>query len=60
MLDVFVGTAGAVRGGVLVAPRMGVQRLRPELFSLGALLVGLVTAAVLLVVVNVLRGSLPR
>jgi hypothetical protein len=39
---------------------MGVQRLHPELFSLGALLVGLVTAVNLLVVVNVLRGSVSR
>lgn len=60
VLDVFVGAAGAVLGGALVSPRVGVQLLHPELFSLGALLVGLVTAVILLVVVNVLRSTASR
>jgi uncharacterized membrane protein YeaQ/YmgE (transglycosylase-associated protein family) len=59
-LDVCVGAAGAVLGGALVWPRMGVQQLHPELFSLGALLVALVAAVILLVVVNVLRSSAAR
>lgn len=58
--DVFVGAAGAVLGGALISPRMGVQALHPELFSMGALLVALVAAVILLVVVNVVRGSSSR
>jgi uncharacterized membrane protein YeaQ/YmgE (transglycosylase-associated protein family) len=59
-LDVFVGAAGAVLGGVLVSPRVGLPLQHPELFSLGALLVGLVTAVILLVVVNLLRAGNSR
>jgi len=58
--DVFVGIAGALLGGALIAPRMGVQALHPELFSLGAVLVAAVAAVVLLAVVNVVRGSSSR
>lgn len=58
--DVFIGAAGAVLGGVLIAPRMGVQSLHPELFSLGAVLVALVGAVMLVVVVNLIRGHSSR
>jgi uncharacterized membrane protein YeaQ/YmgE (transglycosylase-associated protein family) len=58
--DVFIGAAGAVLGGALIAPRMGVQSLHPELFSLGAVLVALVGAVMLVVVVNLIRGHSSR
>ena len=53
-------TPRTVLGGALISPRMGVQALHPELFSMGALLVAVVAAVILLVVVNVVRGSSSR
>ncbi|HET7866070.1 MAG TPA: hypothetical protein VFL86_16855 [Burkholderiaceae bacterium] len=58
--DVFIGVGGAVLGGSLIAPRMGIHALHPELFSLGGLLVALVAAVMLVVVVNLVRGHSAR
>lgn len=56
--DVFVGIAGAVLGGGLIPARIGMHRAaQPELFSPGALLVAVVSAIVLLIVVNVVCRS---
>lgn len=58
--DVFVGIAGAVLGGGLVPARLGIHRDHAELFSVGALLVALVSALLLLIVVNVVRPGSSR
>ena len=50
-----VGILGAVLGGWLISPLLGVGTINEDNFSLPALLVSFVGAAILLAVVNLFR-----
>lgn len=60
VLNVVVGIAGAAIGGLLISPLMGVATINQDAFSLGALLVSLLGAVVLLGIVNLLRHGRVR
>ena len=55
LLNVIVGIVGAFLGGLLLAPVFGVGTINQNNFSLGALLVSLAGAVVLLAIVNLIR-----
>jgi uncharacterized membrane protein YeaQ/YmgE (transglycosylase-associated protein family) len=59
LLNVIVGVVGAVLGGWLLSPLVGVSTINQSNFSVPGLLVSLVGAVILLAVVNLVRrGSL--
>ncbi len=59
ILNVVVGIVGAMVGGWLISPLVGAGTINQDNFSLPALLVSFLGAAILLGVVNLLRrGSL--
>lgn len=60
LLNVVVGIVGAALGGWLVSPLLGVPTINQGVFSIGALVVSLVGAVVLLALVNVLRRGTVR
>ena len=55
ILNIVVGIVGAFLGGWLISPLVGVPTINQDAFSLGALLVSLVGAVILLAIVNLLR-----
>lgn len=58
-LNVAVGIVGAMLGGWLISPMLGVGTIHQDNFSLPAMGVSLVGAMILLAIVNLLRrGSL--
>jgi uncharacterized membrane protein YeaQ/YmgE (transglycosylase-associated protein family) len=58
-LNVVVGIVGAMLGGWLISPLIGVGTINQDNFSLPAMLVSFVGAAILLAAVNLVRrGSL--
>jgi len=59
-LNVIVGIVGAAIGGYLISPLVGVPTINQDAFSLGALLVSLVGAVILLAVVNLIRRGSAR
>ena len=59
VLNVVVGIVGAMLGGWFISPLVGVGTINQDNFSLAAMLVSFVGAAILLGVVNLVRrGSL--
>ena len=60
ILNVVVGIVGAMLGGWLISPRVGVGTINQDNFSLPALLVSFVGAAVLLAIVNLFRRGSVR
>ena len=54
-LNVVVGIVGAFLGGWLISPLVGVPTINQDAFSIGALLVSLVGAIILLAIVNIFR-----
>ena len=59
LLNVVVGIVGAMLGGWLISPLVGVGTINQSTFSIGALVVSLVGAVILLAVVNLFRrGSM--
>lgn len=54
-LNIVVGIIGAFLGGWLLAPLFGVATINQSDFSLGALLVSLLGAIILLAIVNLIR-----
>ena len=59
ILNVVVGIVGAMLGGWFISPLVGVGTINQDNFSLPAMLVSFVGAAILLGIVNLLRrGSL--
>lgn len=56
-LNVIVGIVGALLGGWLISPLVGIPTINQNAFSAGALLVSLVGAVILLFVVKLLRGG---
>ena len=59
-LNVVVGIIGAALGGWLISPLVGVGTINQGSFSIGALVVSLLGAIVLLAVVNLVRRGSPR
>ncbi len=59
-LNVIVGIIGAALGGWFISPLVGVGTINQGAFSLGALLVSLLGAIVLLAIVNLVRRGTAR
>ena len=60
ILNVVVGIVGAMLGGWLISPLIGAGTINQNNFSLPALLVSFVGAAILLAIVNLLRRGSVR
>jgi uncharacterized membrane protein YeaQ/YmgE (transglycosylase-associated protein family) len=60
LLNVVVGVVGAMLGGWLISPLLGVGTINQNQFSLGALSVSLGGAVILLAVVNLVRSGSAR
>ena len=59
-LNVIVGLIGAVLGGWLISPMVGVGTINQNDFSLAAMFVSFVGAAILLAIVNLVRRGTAR
>ena len=59
-LNVVVGIIGAMLGGWLISPLVGVPSINSDSFSLPAMLVSLVGAVILLAIVNLFRRGRAR
>ena len=59
-LNVIVGIVGAALGGWLISPLVGVGTINQDSFSIGAMLVSLAGAVLLLGIVNLVRRGSPR
>jgi uncharacterized membrane protein YeaQ/YmgE (transglycosylase-associated protein family) len=59
-LNVVVGIVGAMLGGWLLSPLVGVGTINQDNFSFPALLVSFVGAAILLAIVNLFRRGAVR
>lgn len=60
LLNIIVGIVGAFLGGLLLSPLLGVGTINQGDFSIGALLVSLLGAVILLAVVNLIRRGTAR
>ena len=60
ILNVLVGIVGAAIGGWLISPMVGVPSINDGSLSLGALVVSLLGAVVLLAIVNLIRRGTTR
>ena len=60
VLNVVVGIIGAMLGGWLISPLVGVGTINQDNFSLPAMLVSLVGAIILLGIVNLFRRGRAR
>jgi uncharacterized membrane protein YeaQ/YmgE (transglycosylase-associated protein family) len=60
ILNVIVGIVGAMLGGWLISPLVGVGTINQSNFSLPALLVSFVGAAILLAIVNLVQRGRAR
>lgn len=60
ILNVIVGIVGAMLGGWLISPLIGVGTINQDTFSLPAMLVSFVGAAILLAIVNLVRRGAVR
>jgi uncharacterized membrane protein YeaQ/YmgE (transglycosylase-associated protein family) len=60
LLNVVVGIVGAMLGGWLVSPLLGVGTINQSNFSIGSMVVSLVGAVILLAVVNLFRRGSVR
>ena len=59
-LNIIVGLIGALIGGWLISPLVGVGTINDGAFSMGSLLVSLLGAVILLAIVNLLRRGRAR
>jgi len=59
-LNVIVGIVGAALAGLIISPLLGVPTINQNAFSIGALLISLVGAIVLLAIVNLFRRGRVR
>jgi uncharacterized membrane protein YeaQ/YmgE (transglycosylase-associated protein family) len=59
-LNVIVGIVGAALGGLVISPLVGVPTINQEAFSIGALVVSLLGAIILLAIVNLVRRGAMR
>ena len=60
LLNVVVGIVGAMLGGWVISPLVGVPTINQGAFSVGALVVSLLGAVILLAIVNLVRRGSPR
>jgi uncharacterized membrane protein YeaQ/YmgE (transglycosylase-associated protein family) len=60
ILNVVVGIVGALLGGWLISPLVGVPTINQDAFSIPAMLVSLVGAIILLGIVNLFRRGRAR
>lgn len=60
LLNVVVGIAGAILGGWILSPLVGVSTINQSNFSLGGVLVSLLGAVILLAIVNLARRGAVR
>ncbi len=60
LLNVVVGIVGAALAGWLISPALGIPTINQDAFSLGALVVSLVGAVILLAIVNLFRRRAVR
>jgi uncharacterized membrane protein YeaQ/YmgE (transglycosylase-associated protein family) len=60
ILNVVVGIVGALLGGWLISPLVGVGTINQDALSVPAMLVSLVGAIILLAIVNLIRRGKPR
>lgn len=60
ILNVVVGIVGAMLGGRLISPMLGAGTINQENFSMPALFVSLLGAAILLDIVNLVRRGSVR
>ncbi|HKP24975.1 MAG TPA: GlsB/YeaQ/YmgE family stress response membrane protein [Dongiaceae bacterium] len=60
ILNIVVGIVGAALAGYLLSPLLGIPSINSGDFSLGALLISLVGAVVLLAIVNLFRRGRVR
>lgn len=60
ILNVVVGIIGAMLGGWLISPLVGIPTINQNAFSLPAMLVSLVGAVILLGIVNLFRRGRTR
>ena len=60
ILNIVVGIVGAFLGGWLISPLVGVGTINQSNFSVGALVVSLVGAVILLAIVNLFRRGSVR
>ena len=59
-LNIVVGVIGAAVAGFLLSPLLGIPSINSGDFSIGALLISLVGAVILLAIVNVFRRGRAR
>lgn len=59
-LNVVVGVVGAMLGGWFISPLVGVGTINQNIFSMPALFVSFVGAAILLAIVNLFRRGSAR
>lgn len=60
LLNVVVGVVGALLAGWIISPMVGVPSITDGSLSLGAVLVSLLGAVILLAIVNMVRRGTPR
>ncbi len=60
ILNIVVGIVGALLGGWLISPLVGLPTINQNAFSLGAMAVSLVGAVILLAIVNLFRRGRVR
>ena len=60
LLNVVVGIVGAVIAGWFISPLIGVPTINQDALSIGAIVVSVVGAVILLAVVNVFRRAVAR
>ena len=59
-LNIVVGIVGAMLGGWLISPLVGLPTINQDAFSVGAMLVSLGGAIILLAIVNLFRRGRAR
>lgn len=59
-LNIVVGIVGAMLGGWIISPMVGLPTINQDVFSMGSLAVSLVGAIILLAVVNLARRGTAR
>jgi uncharacterized membrane protein YeaQ/YmgE (transglycosylase-associated protein family) len=60
LLNIVVGIVGALLGGWLISPLLGLPTINQGSLSLGSILVSLIGAVILLAIVNLLRRGRVR
>ena len=60
IVTILIGICGALLGGWLISPLVGVPTINQDAFSIGALAVSLIGAIILLAIVNLFRRGAVR